>query len=246
MANANTLKFPVLKKVEYIDLIKNRSTVLSLEGKDVEGITWRQFQKMLGEKLPDGSYNYVIKIKGVDTINKGLVRTAGKVTTMAKEKIDINLDVQKQILDLTSQVKKIGSGNDVSVDLLIQVTRQSFETQITFLNHELTRKDLTNVKLESKIEDLHKELDSSDVLISKLQEKTGISQYMTIAKEFLSMKAGNVQPITNLSASEASDVPPEIIRILGVVNWSQVPGDVLNEITNTMKIFIQKLPLKEG
>ena len=243
---ATTLKFPVLKKVEYIDIIKNRSNVLSLTGEDVEGLTWRKFQLLLGSKLPDGSYNYVIKIKNDPTIHKGLVRTAGKVTTMAKEQKEINPDVQKQILDLTNQVDKMGSGNGVSVDLLIQVTRQSFETQVTFLNHELTRKDLANVKLENKIDDLLKELEGTDVLISELKEKTGMTQYITIVKEFLSMKAGNIKPITNLSASETSDVPPEIIQILGVVDWQKVPGDVLIKITSTMKIFIQELPLKEG
>lgn len=243
---SNVLKFPILKNIEYIDLIKNRVNVLSFEGQEVEGKTWRQFQKLIGAKLPDGAYSYVIKIKKDDTIYKGLVRTAGKVATVIKVKSEINPDLEKKITDLTSQVNKIGSGNGVSVDLLLQVTRQSFETQVSFLNMELTRKDTANQKLEIKIESLYKELEDSDVLITDLKGQTGISQYVSIAKEFISMKAGLTKPIESLGASEPSDIPPEIIEILGVVNWGNVSPEIINDITNTMKIFIQKLPLKEG
>lgn len=245
-SKSNVLKFPVLKNVEYIDLIKNRTNVLSFEGHEVEGKTWREFQKMIGAKLPDGAYSYVIKIKKDDIIYKGLVRTAGKVTTMTKVKSESTPDIEKKLIDLASQINKMGSGNNVSVDLLIQVTRQSFETQISFLNIELTRKDATNQKLEIKIESLYKELEDSDILITDLKGQTGISQYISIAKEFISMKAGLAKPIESLSASEASDIPPEIIEILGVVNWGNVSPEIINDITSTMKIFIQKLPLKEG
>lgn len=241
----NKLKFPVLKNVEYIDIIKKGKTVLTFEPKDVEALTWRQFQKLLGSKLPDDSYNYVIKINKDDQIYKGVVRTAGSILDMAKTKVDSGSNgLEKQVSALADKINKLNNESSVPVNLLIEVTRQSFETQVSFLNMEISRKDATCVKLETKIESLMKELDDSEDEISELKEKTGMSQYISIAKELLTLKAGGLKPITNLEASESTDIPAEITQILGMVNWQLVPPDVLNEITNTMKIFIQKLPMK--
>ncbi len=241
---AAELRFPVLKDVEYIDLIKNKETKLNLDGRTVEGKTWREFQKYLGSKLPERQYHYVIKNKNDNKIHKGIIRTVGVMKSEGDKGQSELLIVQGNIEELNKKITAMSSGNGISVDTLMSITKSSFETQIRFLELEGTKREAFILKQESQLDEHVKELNKCDVIIGELKEKTGISQYIAIVERFLMMKAGNVKPITNLSASETSDVPPEIIKILGMVNWQEVPGEALAKITHTMKIFIQELPLK--
>ncbi len=240
---AAELKFPVLKDVEYIDLIKNKEAKLSLEGKTVEGKTWREFQKYLGSRLPERSYNYVIKIKKDNKIYKGIIRTVGNMKNEDNKGQSELLTVQTNINELNEKIAAMSSGNGISVDTLISITKSSFETQIRFLELEGTKREAFIIKQELQIDEHIKELNKCDVIIEELKGKTGLTQYISIVKEFLSMKSGSVKAVS-LEGSDTKDVPPGIVEVLGVVDWSEVPDEVLNEIIGTLQIFIQKLPLK--
>lgn len=240
---AAELRFPVLKDVEYIDLIKNKEAKLTIDGKTVEGKTWREFQKYLGTKLPERTYNYVIKIKNDNKIYKGLVRTVGIMKNEDKKGQDGLVIIQSEIKELNEKIGSMSSGNGISVDTLISITKSSYETQLKFLGMEGDRREAVIVKLETQLDDADKELGKCDTLIVDLKEKTGLTQYVTIIKEFLTMRAGSMQAVS-LKDSDVKDVPAQIIEVLGVVDWSQVPDEVLKDITDTLRVFIQKLPLK--
>ena len=60
------------------------------------------------------------------------------------------------------------------------------------------------------------------------------------------MKAGTVQPLTDLKDSNITDIPGTLIEILGVVDWKEVDQKVQVDIESYLRIFIQKLPLKGG
>lgn len=240
---AAELRFPVLKDVEYIDLIKNKEAKLTIDGKTVEGKTWREFQKYLGSKLPERTYNYVIKIKNDNKIYKGLVRTVGIMKNEDKKGQNGLVIIQSEIKELNEKISSMSTGNGISVDTLISITKSSYETQLKFLGLEGDRREAVILKLESQLEGADKELDKCDALIIDLKEKTGLTQYVSIVKEFLMMKSGSVQAVS-LKDSDIKDVPQIIIEVLGVVDWSQVPEEILKEITGTLRVFIQKLPLK--
>jgi chromosome segregation ATPase len=132
----------------------------------------------------------------------------------------------------------------MQVDLLLSISKQSYETQITFLNAEISRREIVITKLESKIESLESELDEAAELIEDYKSKTGLGQYLDIAKTFLMSKQGNLKPISNLKDSTPETIPAEIIQILGLVDYDAIPADQLTQIIDYLKIFIQKLPLK--
>jgi hypothetical protein len=243
---ASQLKFPVLKKVEYIDLIKNKETVLTVDGKNVEGMTWRKFQIYLGERLPKGNYNYILKIKGDNAINKGIIKTVGGLQVKDQETTSETQKLETQILLLSKKVESFNEGNSIPMSMLIEVTKQSYESRIKYLDIEVSRRESTITKLETSIEVLNVKLLDSDDLVKELEGKTGLSQYIQLAQDFAKIKFGAPAPVTNLQASESSDIPQEIITILGIVAWDQVQPEVINSITEAMKIYINKLPLKEG
>lgn len=240
------LKFPILENIEYVDLIKNKTTAISLEGKQLEGMRWRAFQIYAGKKIPAGTYFYVIKKNDDDSIYKGQVKIIGNISGESKKQVPSSdySNLQNTVNGLSKRLDEASTGHGVSVDMLIEVTKSSYTIQIDFLNLELIKRSSENEKLQLKNDSLNDELDNAEDTINELKEKTGIVQYIQYAKEFLQMKAGSLKPVTNLEDSNPSDIPKEIIEVLGIGDWEAVPENVKTEIIHYLKMFIQKLPMK--
>jgi len=242
------LKFPVMKNIEYFDLHISKGNQIAIEGTDIEGLKWRDLQYFLGEKVPEKIYNYQLKIKGKNQIHNGRIKVLIKDKTYTpgnnNEPQTIGSEFLIKLDDLSQRVEQISKGNGVSVDTLIEVTKQSYLQRIEYLNLELQKGVIEHGRLTIKIEKLETDLINSEDEIEDLKGQTGITQYISIAKEFLQMKAGTTQPLTNLKDSNTEDIPFPLMEVLGVVDWKQVDVSIQSEIVNYLKIFIQKLPLK--
>jgi len=239
------LKFPKLSGVDYMDLIKNKKNVLQLKGLDVEGFSWRQLQEYIGSRIPPDRYSYVLKFKKSNEIHKGTIKAIGDLSPVKPKEDDAGVSVlQASVAKLSQKVDSLKGEGGIGIETLIEVTKASYTQQISFLNLQLTSKDGECTRLLDKISKLEDELGDQDGLIEDLKSKTGLSQYIEIAKEVLSFKAGNIKPLESLADSNSSDIPPELIEILGVVNWNAVESGVVDKINETLKIIIQKLPLK--
>jgi hypothetical protein len=245
MASGGTtkMKFPIINDLEFFDVLKGGKTILTLTNKEIpDGTTWRQLSIRIGQEISAGTYNYSFKLKNNDVVNRGLIR----VVTMDKREVHAtDNNFQKELLDIKNQLSNAANKKqDVSVDLLISITKQSYETQIQFLNNELQRKEKQIEKLESEIDKLNDELDKCDDQIEDLKAKTGIGQYLELAQTFLNSKIGSAKKITSLKDSSPDDIPEQILKILGAVDWTQVSPEVLDNIIKYLEIFITKLPLK--
>lgn len=219
-------------EVEYIDLIKNKTLVKSF--KNFKAKNWRALQEFLGNELNvSQQFFYILKLKNNDKLFKGQIRSiAGNDATPVEKKSN---EVLSEINSLRESLK--GLNNGVTTELLISITKQSYETQINFLNQELVRKENYINKLESEINNLENELD-------QVEPQTDLTKYIEIAQTFLKLKQGGLKEVVSLEASNTSDIPEEILTILGLVDYSRIPQTDLNQIISYLKIFIQKLPLK--
>jgi len=238
----NTLRFPVLNDVDYLDIVKNGQTLKSFNKKETENLSWRNLQKKCGE-YTSGMVNYTLKFNNSPELHRGTMRVINEIKSGAAPVDEKNNLLLNQIDALNTKINSISAGSGVSVDLLLSISKQSYETQINFLNNELTRKENYNDKLQKKIDDLETELNSCYEVIEDLKSKTGINQYLEIGKMFLSSKMPGAK-LNSLKDSNASDIPEKILLILGAVDWSQVPSDVLNTIIQYLEMYITKLPLK--
>jgi len=45
------LKFPIMKNIEYFDLHLSKGNQIAIDGKEIEGLKWRELQFYLGEKF---------------------------------------------------------------------------------------------------------------------------------------------------------------------------------------------------
>jgi len=240
------LKFPVMRNIEYFDLHIEKDNQIAIEGKEIEGLKWRELQYFLGGKVPEKIYNYQLKVKGKNQIHNGRIKALIKDKKFSPEVVTIKTDLSSQLDSLSKKVELLSKGNGVSVDTLIEVTKQSYLQRIEYLNLELQKGVIEHGRLTIKIEKLETELINSEDEIEDLKGQTGITQYISVVKEFLSMKAGLTTPLSNLQDSNIQDVPETLIKILGVVEWSKVDLNIQADIENYLKIFIQKLPLKGG
>ena len=239
------LKFAILNKIEYIDLVKNRVTVLTLTGADVkDGSSWRDLQLLCGSLLSPGVYSYGLKFLDDDEVHRGSIKAVSIKKNLGSDME--SPEIKKLNKEISALQEKIaGFKNETpGFDMLIQMTRQGYESQISILRDEINRKEKSIDKLESKVDSLETENSNAAEIITDLKNKTGLPQYLEVAKEFLLMKAGKAKPITDLKDSNTGDLPPEVLEVLGMVNWSEIKPNVLQEIVHYLKIFIQKLPLK--
>lgn len=244
MSNIGKIRFPVIKNCEYIDLIKNKVTVLSIIGKDVEGMKWREFQKYMGKKLPAQTYFYVLKLNDDNTIYKGQVKAIGNIAT-SSPKANPEFDAMQKTIDgLNNRLNDVSSGSGVSVDMLLEVTKSSYTLQIGFLNSEIQRKNSEIDKLQLNISELNDELDNADIEIEELKSKTGMNQYLEYAKQIIASKVSTVKASVNLEDSNLNELPNEIVELLLSIDWKAIPKAQIDEIITSLKLFTQQLPMK--
>ena len=239
------IKYPILKNVEYFDVMKNKQTLKSYSGADIEAKKWREVSLMIGKDIGAGTYRYTFKFNNTDEIHNGTIRAVESSRTIKDSKVDSKLELS--LMQLKDKVENLTNNNssNIGVDVLISITKQSYEQQILFLNNQLSAKDNDLQKLENQIEKLNDELDQCYAQIDELNKNSGMAQYIEIAKDFLKLKIpGGVNKVS-LADSNSSDIPKEILDLLGVVDWLQVDQNIINEIVKYLNMFIPKLPLKQ-
>lgn len=249
------LKFPVIKNFIYFDIVKGKETLLSFSKKDlqeIEGKSWREFQFIVqdkleakyGQKYPAGRFNYICQQNNSTVIERGLIKTISR-----KSFLDAPIEKNEDQMSLTElqEIKKTLESlksSDKSTDMMLTTVKQGYELQISFLNQQIQFKDSTIKQFEKDIEKLDNQLDKYESEIEELRSKTGFNQLLEIGQKMLVAKFGQGQEVTNLSASNTSDIPEEILQILGMVDYQKIPGEQLQKIISGLKQYISVLPLK--
>ena len=240
------LNFPVLKKIEFFDLTKNGTLVRTYSGDELEGVKWRQMQNKIGDELGPGLYNFNFKHVNKPDLHKGTIRAVPTITKPIDSndgevsKLKNQLDVlNKRLVDLGRD-----SGGGVGVDVLLQVTRDSFTTQIDFYKAEILRKELLISKYEAEIETLNKENDDLTNQLNQNQSPSIIDKTLEAVAMLTKMRNTNVSPAISLKDSDTSDIPKEILDVLGLVDYTRVTQEQIDKIVSYMKMFVNNFPLK--
>ena len=236
------LKFSNTKNVEYIDIQKGKVFLKSYTSFGLKGMSWREFQLLLGKEFGPDTYHYGLKLLNKNEVHRGQIKGVNLKENKPGAIVPARAD-SKDLLLVNNAIDAINkrldesAGSVMGVDAVLAFTRQGYEMQISFLNAEMVKKDNYIIKLEH-------DLDVTEKQIGDSSGKLGLQDWIVIGKEFLAMKAGLIQPVTNLSESNQSDIPPAILTLLGLADWSKVDRKIIDDIINYLNIFIQKLPMK--
>lgn len=238
-----SLKHEILKNVEFATIKRRGKVVLELSDKDFgPALPWRDFQKLIGSKIGTGIFYYTIKFKKNPELFNGktnAVDLEGKIDDVVKGDLE---GVLRKMQDLETKITSMGKG-DLNVDMLLQNMKLGHDNQIQF-------KDMVIADLKEKYNELKKDLDASEHELEdclhankSLEDKTGFKQYLEIGSKLLDARLGKGAPVS-LEASDPTDIPQEILEVLGVVDWARIDPDGVEAITKQIKNYISFFPIK--
>jgi hypothetical protein len=231
------IKFPILKDVEYISVFKNRNSVLEIDGKDVEGISWRGLQLFLGKSLAPDLYQYTMKFKKANEIHSGRIRAT--IMGIGKTEPETNqTEIIKEFKALKDALSKATNTGGVTFDMLLASTKQGYEAQVSYLNQQIADKEKIINKVENEVNELERDLNDCEKESAK---NSGIGQYLAIGEKILSMKFGKPGKVS-LKESDQSDIPEQILTVLGIINWSLMDQENINKIANSIQQYLSVLP----
>lgn len=233
------LKHPVLNNVEYISITKNKKSVFeSNDGKYFEGMTWRNFQLFLGERLTPSRYYFNIKFKGDNKLFSGTIKA---VTLEAKQDHEMESEkILSEFKELKTVLQKGINQGGISYDMLLSSVKQGYENQINYLNQVIADKNILLAKNEKEILELESDLEDCQ---NESTKESRLSQYIDLATKFLASKYPT-NKVATLKESDQTDIPGEILEILGAVDYSKIDDASMQKIIAGLKQYITFLPLK--
>jgi hypothetical protein len=234
-----TLKFPILNNVEYVSIYRTGKSIYEIDGKDLEGFTWREFQLYLGEKLTPGKCQFTMKFKDSAQLHTGAIRAArvGEAA-ITKEDNKMSDDIIKEFKTLKDALGKATNQGGVTFDMLLASTKQGYESQVSYLNQVIADKDKLIIKIENEVDGLERDLNDCEKESSK---NSGIGQYLAIGEKILSMKFGKPGKVS-LKESDQSDIPEQILQVLGIINWQVMDEQNINKIAESIQQYLSVLP----
>lgn len=250
-SSIRTPKFSVLKDLEYISVIKNKRSVLEIDGNDAKSLnnkTWREFQHYLGDKLSAGYYYYNLKQTTSPEIHSGTIRAVNKnpeVSLMENEKIE------NKINDLNEKLQAIiNSKDNIGFDVLLESQKAGYEARIDYMKQQLLDKDIKIKELYKDIDDLEKEIDKLENKVTSTEKTAGwvslFKQYEPLIQAGLA-KAGVKAPTTKLASAPITGehgIPDEIIGILAQVDYDELKKSPENyeKILQYLNMAVSSLP----
>jgi len=244
------LKIPVFNKhIDYFDITRKGSTLLSIKDEQIYKKKWRDLQKIIGDELGTGLYTYTLKWRDSDKVETGRMRAVavgrGQVESEEYSGLNSRIDQLNKKLDSMKT-------DDKYSDMILTSIKESFNIRIDSLNDQLRVKDQTIIELNKEINELEKELDEMDEKLTDSENKifelesnnSEMSSWLPMIKKMIDAKMKKVTPLSDFSSSDTTDIPKKILDIIGLVDFSKVSEDKLNELAYYLNAFVQTLPLK--
>lgn len=238
------LKYPNLKAVEYATIKRRGNVVLELSSNEIpENMPWRDFQKLVGSKIGSGIFYFSMKFKNGAEIYSGKTNAVDEVGVVNKNNIDTD-QVLKKFNELEKKIDSAKSG-DINQDLLITTIKQGYENQLNFKDMQIN--DIKLKLEESKTDLASAENDLDDCMEERAQlikeGEFNLKEVLQTGGKLLQAWGGKGKPVS-LESSDQTDIPKQILELLGVVDWARIDDEALEVITEKMRNYLSFLPLK--
>lgn len=249
-------KFSTLTDLEYISVIKNKKSVLEIDGVECDKLnnkTWREFQHYLGSKLTDGYYYYNLKQTTSPEIHSGTIRAVNKNPKPQGSNMEAK-DLESRIITLNDKIEKIlNSKENLGSSALLEAQKAGYEAQITYLKQQLSDKDIKIKDLNDEIKLLEKEIDKLEL---QLNEADKTASWVSLFKSYEPMikaglsKLGAKQTSPTLASAPTGEhgIPDEIINILSQVDYDELKKspENYNKIIEYLSMAVSSLPKRSN
>jgi chromosome segregation ATPase len=139
---------------------------------------------------------------------------------------------------LKDQLSKAEKSGGVSYEMLLASTKAGHAAQIDYLNQKIKDKDDKINELKAEINELDSDLDDC---LKESSKHSSISQYLAIGEKILSMKFGSPAKVS-LKESDPSDIPEQILTVLGVIDWQKIDAENISRIANNIQQYLSAIP----
>lgn len=242
------LKIPVFnKELDYFDVKIDNQRSLELKNEDVNGLKWRDLQKLIGKKLGRGGlFNYQMKWKNSDQPITGKIRAMANISDddLKTKTSDLNPFLLQKLNDVENKLKNISTASPDS-SVVMDIMRASYEARIDGYKERISELKTDKIKLESEIDKLNDELDNYEEKIREL-EGGKLDTYLNLFEKIGMMKLGKVKPLSDFTGTNHTDIPKQILDVLGLVDYERISNEQLNKILDMLKMWVQEFPLKQN
>jgi hypothetical protein len=235
--------------IEYIDIVKNKTTYKRYKSIDVAEMRWSDLQeKLFLDAIPPGTYTFTAKIFSDPVPYHGRIKSVptGNIPAIQDNK-ELN-DVKKTISDINETLKSVMNkgGDQVTLDFMMKSAEKAHASEIRFYDLQLKLKDEKILELKGELKDLEAELDEAEKEVQKLVAEGGTGKTSeAILGIFNRFMPSTQQTKVKLSSKfDGSDIPEDILQILAIVDYQNIPGDKLNALKQGLKMIVDTLPKK--
>ena len=240
------------RDIEYIEISKNRNTLITFEGKEVNGLTKYEFQLLLGKKLGADKFSASLKFKNNYTNKKfpirGIILGENKILKAEEKTMPVKDNTNHN--DIAKLIERFSNVNPTeNFNQMLGLTKTTYEGEISRLKESIAdlKMDLNSYKTENK--ELQKEIIAKN---NELNENEGGSGILDMLMQFNQLrnsfsKKGATPNVSNLEnvKSDAGSIPEGFLNALGKVDYSKVPAEDITKYIALFDNIANQLPLKE-
>lgn len=248
---AKRLSKEEIGNLEFCDIIKGGNTVLTIKPTDLKkNFDFRDIELLIGKKIGSGKYRYVLKLKTYPDRFNGSIRG---VTTIDDKKQNVlepisnNGNMETILFNKLQELEnKVLNQTNPDYQQSIQNLKDGYQLRIDILNDRINELKSSNNDYKAEIKRLENEVKK---LESELAESGGglESLFQPMLQQYMAKKFGgkDATPLSDLSSSNTTDIPENILQILGMVDYAKITPGQMQQIEHNLKIWIKLLPLKQ-
>lgn len=139
-----------LNGLEYLDIIKNKQTILTLNKEHLNGKTKRELELILGSKLGSGRFNFRAKFLNDNTPLTGMVRAVNPNAADETNK-QTSGAIDKRLEAIENKITRASQGGGLDINLVIEMLKQTYNTQIDFLKARIVQLETDNKQLREQL-----------------------------------------------------------------------------------------------
>jgi hypothetical protein len=158
-----------------------------------------------------------------------------------------NKILDEKMAGLEKSIEKLkASDSGISFEMLLQITKDSYDFKLDVLKTQLKDKDKEILQLETKIKTLESDIKDMENEIAEAGESNNLLSLVSKFAEFKNLlKPGTGGAVLKDIPSNATDIPDSFINALGKIDYNQIPPDEQTRILSIFENFANQLPLKK-
>lgn len=134
--------------VDYLDIIKNKRTILTLKSHEINNKPRREIEEKIGNEFGEGVYNYRVKFFDNEVPAIGRIRA---VRTKPENKQEAA--IEKKINAIENKLASLSQSGGVDFNMVMELIKSTYTMQIEFLKSRIAGLEADNARLNKELKE---------------------------------------------------------------------------------------------